>query len=235
MTKPDPFKLTYYDGGYNLLQIEYGDRYAERRIVIPPENLNLLTSMYLGVKGVKPAYIREFRLRKYKDGMESITVEDPLMSRFNDTFRDHLPSCAHHYSMRHRSADMAASNEMNKKPLALEFYVSNFGFPSEAAAVPSKRFEGGARYLISDDRFTFNKKMEAKFGTWLLEASVSQNFMINEGDPDPFTDNSMAAWERVKVFIQKASFNELVREWQSQMKKEFKFRASAVATSRSSK
>lgn len=68
-TKEEPkrIKFQYYDGGHNLLQIAFGDKSAYTQLAIVPEDLNLLTSMYLGVTGYTPAYMKDFDIKKVWD------------------------------------------------------------------------------------------------------------------------------------------------------------------------
>lgn len=209
-TKEEPkrIKFQYYDGGHNLLQIAFGDKSAYTQLAIVPEDLNLLTSMYLGVTGYTPAYMKDFDIKKVWDGFEAMRAfipseDDPELCRFHGNLR---------YAMWHRSEEMAKKRAtINKKELPLELYISTVGNKSRIAG--HGWWKDGVRSLESDWRITMNKSETSEFRYWLLEATVSNNHM------EFFSQDEVEGWNHVETVIRKMHFLELVKQWRKQWNK----------------
>lgn len=205
--KSKRIKFQYYDGGYNLLQIAFGESSVYTQIVIPPEDLNLLASMYLGVAGYTPAFMGDFGLKKVWDGFEAMRIFSPQNADV-DRKNEHAGL---RYTMWHRSEKMAKERaKLNKKELPLELYISTIGNGSEIAG--RGWWKNGYRPLESDWRIKMNRTEASEFRYWLLEAAVSNNYMEHlETRKD-----EVEAWNHVEKVISKMHFLELAKLWRKQ-------------------
>ena len=192
-------KFEYYDGGYNLLQLAFGDSKSYTRLVIPPEDLNLLASMTLGAQGIKPSYGDRFGWKRARVG----GAEQRVSMRIG---MDPSQFASGNLKYTLSTIDAEAAQRIGGKPIPLELFVQTQGVDSSQAAIPGFT----TRTLNSDWRFTFNKKQAKAFTRWVVEAATANNMMSAEPGDE--------TWDLVQDTVYAKKDGEVFKLWAQHVK-----------------